>query len=255
MLISERHAKIEELLMKRGFVRVEELVDALKVSDMTIRRDLEKCQQTGILRRCHGGATLVRANLQEVNYEDRSVDGIECKRQLASICLKYIENCASVYLDAGTTSYELAQLIKDYENLTVVTNDIRIAHSLLDTKLELILIGGGIQKSTGSIFGQMAEEMLSGMHLDVAFLGASAINEKLEVMSPTLSKAFFKRRVTEQSGFCYLVVDDSKFYHNALYKTNHLADYTGVITNFEFNQWELEEINKNKINVIPMEES
>lgn len=253
MLANERYSKIHMFLMEHGFAKVEDLAAFLNVSSMTIRRDLEKCQQEGMLQRCHGGAILVGVSQQEVSFDDKSAEKSEVKKQIARICTELVKEGMSVFLDAGTTTYEIAQLIRMIPRLTIVTNDIRIAYSLLNSGVELLLVGGSVQKSTGSVIGQIADSILSQMHLDIAFLGVNSINEQLDVMTPTIAKAYFKRQILQSADIGYLVADDSKFHRNALYRVNSLGDYAGIITNYGFEQWEEDIIRKKKINVIPVQ--
>ena len=250
MLASERYAKINAILKERGFAKVEELSGMLNVSDMTIRRDLEKCQKAGMLQRCHGGAVLVGISQQELSFDDKSIEKTEIKKQIAQVCATLVKEGMTVFLDSGTTCYEIAQMIRTVSRITIITNDIRIGHSLLNSSTQLLLIGGAVQTSTGSIIGQMANSMLSQMHTDIAFLGANSINEKLDVTTPTIEKAFFKRQARVCASVSYLVADDSKFHRNALHKVNNLGEYAGVITNYNFKGWEESIVKKNKINVI-----
>jgi len=250
MLPEERYARIVAILKESGFVKVEELATYLGVSDMTIRRDLEKCQEAGLLRRCHGGAVLDGANQQEIKFEDKSSENSEVKKRLAQACSAFVAEGMTVFLDAGTTAYEIAQRIRTIPRLTIVTNDIRILYSLLGNGNELLMIGGSVQKSTGSVIGQLADQMIRQLSFDVAFIGANSINDKMEVMTPTVEKAFCKRLVVKRSTSSYLAVDHSKFHRKALHYVNSLSEYTGIVTDSRFTAKEHELIRRKKITII-----
>lgn len=252
MLAEERYTRVIAILRERGFAKVEELAKHLDVSDMTIRRDLEKCQEAGLLQRCHGGAILVGVNQKEVSFEDKSSKNSEVKKQIAQSCTGFVVEGMSVFLDAGTTTFEIAQKLRAIPRLTVVTNDIRISYALLGSGLKLLLLGGCVQKSTGSVIGQLAEQMIQQLSFDVAFLGANAINEQFEVMTPTIDKVFYKRSVLKNSASSYLAVDHSKFYRRALHRINCLSEYSGVVTDRCFNAEEQELIGRKEINIVSL---
>jgi len=246
MFAEERLLKIIELISETGSVQVEELARVLDVSLMTIRRDLEKLKQEGRIDRCHGGAIIKR----EVPYiEKRTLETSE-KQKIAEKCVEFIKKGNAIYLDAGTTTYEIAKLIKDISALTVITNDIEIAKLLLTTNINVIICGGTIQKSTGSMVGALANQMMEDMRIDIAFLGAMSIDDQYNVLTPTLDKAVMKRTICKNAKQKYLVVDSSKFGKQALIKINHLSDYTAVITNKKFNLEEDKKIKGMRITVV-----
>lgn len=238
MLAAERQAKIVELTMRRGSVQVEELANELNVSAMTIRRDLVKLEEEKKLERCHGGAVA----RQEEPYAKKQISHRSEKEKLARRCLQFIKEGDTIFLDAGTTTYEIAQLIKDRRALSVVTNDLEIAQLLKDSEVELFVCGGKVQKSTGSMFERYATQMLEDFRFDVGFFGAACINEAYEVMTPTREKMWLKRHTPMHCEQSYLVVDASKFGKQAMTKINHLGNYDGIITDKIFTQKEMERL-------------
>ena len=113
MLAAERQAKIAELIRVQGSVQVDDLAHDLKVSTMTIRRDLEKLQEDNILERCHGGAVAK----QEVTYADKSTSHMQDKVRLAARCAPLVSAGDNIYLDAGTTTYEIAKAIQNVPDI------------------------------------------------------------------------------------------------------------------------------------------
>lgn len=238
MLAAERQSRIVELIQEQGSVQVEELADKLKVSPMTIRRDLVKLQEENQIERCHGGAVAK----QEVDYADKRISHKNEKKKIAKACVSYIKEGNTIFLDAGTTTYEIADLIKDIPDIMVVTNDLEIANLLKQGSVDLILCGGVVQKSTGSTLGYYATQMIADFQFDVGFFGAASINDKFQVMTPTVDKAFLKRETRKQCRFAYLAVDSSKFHRQSMTKINDLGDYTAVITNEKFTVEEKEKL-------------
>lgn len=231
MLMAERQLRILNMIQHNGSVQVDELAAELQVSTMTIRRDLEKLQQEGVIERCHGGAV----SKTEVSYADKRAVNHEEKEKIAAKAAEFIREGDAVYLDAGTTTYEIARRIMHLE-LTVVTNDLEIALLMKNSKAELILCGGYVQKSTGSTYGYYATQMMGDFRFDIGFFGAAAINEEFQVLTPTTDKAFLKRLLVKQSQQSFLTVDGSKFSRQGINRINSLADYTAVITDYDFNE-------------------
>ena len=234
MLAAERREKITELLDKNGSVQVEDLARESEVSTMTIRRDLLKLQENGKIERCYGGAVAK----QEITYVDKQTSNHKEKAAIAERCAEYVMPGNTVFLDAGTTTYEIAKRIMDVPDILVVTNDLEIAQLLKNSSVELYICGGYIQKSTGSMFGHYAMQMLEDFKFDIGFFGAASINNVFEVMTPTIAKKWLKRKTTNQCGKSYLAVDSSKFGRQAMAKINCLSDYSAVVTGRTFTQKE-----------------
>ena len=246
MLIAERQLKILNLIRDSGSMQVEDLAQKLAVSPMTIRRDLEKLGKDGLVQRCHGGAV----SKMEINYAEKSVQNRDQKEKIARKCMEFIQAGTTVYLDAGTTVFEVARRMVDLENMTVVTNDLEIARLMKSSKAELILCGGYVQKSTGSTFGYYATQMMKDFRFDAGFFGAAVINEEFQVMTPTIDKAFLKRQVAEQCQQSFLLVDDSKFNRQGMNRINCLVDYTGIITDHKFKESEHIQLEKTGARII-----
>lgn len=246
MLAAERQNRIMELIQRRGGVHVEELAEDLKVSTMTIRRDLVKLQAENKLERCHGGAVAK----QEVIYADKQTSYIDEKRRIARVASTYVHEGDTIFLDAGTTTYEIAQRISDKDSILIVTNDLEIARVLHESPVEVYICGGKIQKSTGSMFDVYATQMLRDFRFDIGFFGAACINGKYEVMTPTREKMWIKRMTPEQCESAYLVADSSKFGRQGLSYINDLKDYTGIITDKEFTEAEQRKMKAMQIKMI-----
>ncbi|CBK75829.1 Transcriptional regulators of sugar metabolism [Butyrivibrio fibrisolvens 16/4] len=236
MLASERQNYILEELKKNGGagVSVEELAEALDVSLMTIRRDLQKMSEAGQLERCHGGAIMKN----EVAYIEKATSRSDEKNAIAEKAASLINDGDCVFLDAGTTTFKMLKYLENRQQLTIVTNDLEIGYQAYKMNFDVIMCGGKIQKSTACMFGMMTNDAIRQIKFDYAFLGAASIDERLDVLTPTEAKAVYKRLVVENSNYSYLLVDSSKFNKRAIMRINNLSDYTGVITTYKFDKEE-----------------
>lgn len=246
MFIAERQTKILEMIQKEGSVQVESLAKDLEVSPMTIRRDLRRLKEEGVIERCHGGAVLK----QEITYADKQVSNKEIKEQIAAKSVERIKDNYVVFLDAGTTTYEIAKRITSLQGILVVTNDLEIAQFLKNTDVELMVCGGVVQKSTGSMYGYYATQMMETLQFDVGFFGAASIDSQYQILTPTIDKVFLKKLLLKNCKESYLVVDDSKFYRKALNKVADLKDYSGIITNHKFRANDMVMFQKSGLEII-----
>ena len=246
MLAAKRQSRIVELIQKQGSVEVEILAKELSVSPMTIRRDLVKLQDENRVERCHGGAVAK----QEVTYADKQVSHKAEKKRLAKRCVQLVRQGDSIFLDAGTTTFEIARLLADIPDIMVVTNDLEIAQVLKCAKGKLVVCGGVVQKTTGSMLGYYATKMLEDFRFDIGFFGAASIDDDFQVMTPTIDKAFLKKEAVKRCLRSYLVVDESKFGRQSVTKINHLKDYEATVTTRIFSESENEKLEQEKIKII-----
>lgn len=226
-----RKEEIVRLVAAGGRVPVQRLAELLQVSPMTIRRDLAELEDRGALTRVHGAAVLGR----EEGYERKAIDHVGEKRAIAAAAASLVKPGDTVFLDAGTTTFEIARLLLDVLGLTVVTDDIKIAFVLSQcSQADVMCCGGLIQPETGSVVGMFANQMLGYVQFDCAFLGVASISADFNVLTPTMEKVTLKRTVLANAERGYLVADASKFNRKALMKVNGLAAYTEVITTRSF---------------------
>jgi len=252
MLAEERLTQIYNSILKEKAVKIDELAQLHNVTPMTIRRDLDKLTEMHKdVRRCHGGAILSVEVDTEEEFENKININVNEKIQLAEKAFSLIRDHDTVYLDAGTTTLELAKLITESDlTLNVMTNDIEISRVLKNSKGEVLLTGGVMQKSTGCLVGSFAEEVISKIRFKIAFMGATAINENYDVLTPSIEKRTMKPLVIRNSSKSYMLVDSDKFDKSSTYMIYNLTDFTGVITTKKFEQEELKKIEQMGIELI-----
>lgn len=246
MLEHKRRKDILNTIRKNEFATVEKLSKDLGVSAMTIRRDLSYLSENGFVERCRGGATLK----METPYKDKKIHNAKAKIKIAERAASFVKSGDSVFLDAGTTTFQIAKLLSERDDLTFVTIDIEIAHFLRNSKSRVIVCGGEIQKSTNAIMGYFANNMLNQIRLDIAFIGVACIDSSFSLFTPTSIKAELKNIILDNSSSAYVVADSSKFNKSALVKINNLSNYSGLITDYSLSEKEQQYTNNQKINVI-----
>lgn len=244
MLSSDRFQFIVKYLEEKKSVTRKELVDLLKVTPMTIGRDLKKLEEKGYLICTYGGAILPNSLVEEKKYSRKKEENSEVKKLIAKKALSQIHSNMTIILDAGTTTYELACFISKapIKNLRVITNDLYIALELYQKEnIHVLLLGGEILSETGATATIFSVEQIENYNADVAFLGISSITDTFDVTVPTEVKAILKRTMMKISEKSILLVDDSKFGKKKLYKVANLKNFTHIITNHCFTKKELQQ--------------
>jgi DeoR/GlpR family transcriptional regulator of sugar metabolism len=209
-LAPERWESLRALIRERGVIRVEDLCRELGVSPATVRRDLDQLEGNGAIRRVHGGAVSVESRLEEPLFDDKTSIAAREKRRIAEAALAFIEPDDTIYLDGGSTVLELARLLRERTNLTVVTNSLRAAHELAGRGPRLMLIGGELRRLSQTLVGPLTRLMLSELHLDKAFMGTIgfALEQGLTTTDP--SEAFTKEIVMGQARQVLVLADSAK---------------------------------------------
>lgn len=253
MLAIDRKNKIIEILQKEKIVKVERLSEIFGVSDMTVRRDLEKCEKEGLVHRCHGGAVLKSDISHEIMYADKKVYNLESKDMIAQYCAGLVKPGNTLYLDAGTTLLRLAMRLVNVPDLTVVTNDLAIASLLSESQVNIIMLGGVVTNSLRCVHGPTAERMLRDLRIEITFAGGQSVNEDFDLFATTEPKVYFRRILLEQSNRAYLLVDRTKFYRHSLHRVHNLSEYTAVITDKRIIDTEQRYLEERGINLISLD--
>lgn len=231
MFENTRQMEIIELLKEQNSISVIELAKIFSVSKMTIRRDLEKLQSLKLIQRTHGGAFINKTLTRELSYHEKTLANSKVKACISQAVLKYINTKCTLFLDAGTTTYEIAKGIT-HNDLTIITNDIRIASLLMLTENKVIFLGGVIDKETGSTTDMFANNLAKEFSIDVAIIGTSSIDDELYLCTPDPQRQYLKQNLIKLARKTILVTDEQKFYSNSLYRIVHMNDFDIVVTDY-----------------------
>jgi len=228
----ERRAKIVELLQKSGKVTVAELARILKVSQVTIRKDLDLLEQDGELLRTHGGAILPAHSKSEWNFIRKIHQMENEKRAIAAKAVTFIEDGDTVIVDSSSTNYYLALEIakRDWKHLTVVTNNVFIAEKLMEGHVDVLVLGGVVRENSLSLVGPWAMRFLEEIHVDKAFLGTTGVSKEKGFMTPNLVEAEVKRQMVKSSNKVIIVTDWTKFKRQAFASFALIEEVDMVIT-------------------------
>jgi DeoR/GlpR family transcriptional regulator of sugar metabolism len=232
MLPDERQFRIVEIVNRNGAVEVARLAEELGVSLVTIRRDLDRLADAGLLVRSHGGAVSVRqaSTAFDPPYEVKRQVRLAEKRAIGEAAADLVEDGETIVLDSGSTTYQIVPHLSRRRDLTIVTNDLVIALELSrTTSHHIVMLGGAVRTGIFSTWGPHTEQMMAELSVNKAFLAADAVSPARGVMNAILEEVPVKRMMLH-AGHRILVVDHSKFLKTALAKVCNLDELDLVLT-------------------------
>lgn len=235
MLKEERLLKILKELKEKGIVKVNDIKEKLKVSDMTVRRDLKDLEAQGKLIRIHGGAQSVeKETIKELSNSEKQTVHIEEKEKIAIKAASLVEDGDTIFIGPGTTLEALAKEIID-KHIRVVTNSLHIFDILKDSTLvDLVLLGGEYRSVTGAFVGSITQQCFEHLSFSKSFISANGIVNN-QVSTYNESEGIIQSLAFDNSVEKYLLVDHSKFEKFDFYTFYPLKKIHSIITDSHIN--------------------
>ncbi|KGP72013.1 DeoR/GlpR family DNA-binding transcription regulator [Pontibacillus yanchengensis] len=231
MLTPQRQQLILDLLHDQQTVKLHEFVQATNASESTIRRDLQQLEEKNLLKRVHGGASILHQKREELSIPEKSTKNLQQKKQIAMLAASFIRDGDCVFLDAGTTTYEMIPYMKD-KHLTVVTNGLSLIDALIDHNIEAYVTGGFVKHKTRALIGSGATSGLTNYRFDKSFLGVNGIHPFYGYTTPDPEEAVVKSTALAYSQEAFILGDSSKLNEVTFSKVADL-DMAQLITNEE----------------------
>ena len=230
MIAYERRKFILQTLSSKGVVSLKELALKLDTSEITIRRDIEKLEAEGKLRRVQGGAaSLEEAEEAELTMKQRLPIRMDVKSRIAAFAASRVQNGETVFLDAGTTMIPLAMELMN-RNVTIVTYSTMFIGQMVNPTARIILIGGEYLPYYEMNVGMIAQDQVKQFYFDKAFLGCSGVDlDRRMVCSTEMKSLEMKRLAMQQAQRCFLVLDSSKFSARGFMRLCETSDFEELI--------------------------
>ncbi len=233
MFAIERIRIIKNYLIKDNKVSVAKLSELLNVTEVTIRRDLEKLEKEGFLKRTHGGAVLHTPS--DEFMADEALDETSLPyNEIADTAYHIIEDSCSVMLTSGPINVLLSKLLTSKSNLTVVTNDLDIASSLSSSKENsIICLGGDLEDR--ALYGQMTSDNLRNFSFDHAFIEVDGFTPSMGFSVSSMKKATLVQQVAKLADSVTIICPSSNFGFNSLYRAGKPSIAHRVLTDSNVN--------------------
>jgi DeoR family transcriptional regulator of aga operon len=214
----ERRKYIINEISTQGQVFVHDLSERFKVSEVTIRNDLEQLERKNVLIRARGGAIKFEGNMaRERELSDKDKLHYEEKSRIGKKAASLIKSGDTIIIDSGTTTMEVARNIPDNSEITVISNALNIVNQLTSRQgINLIMLGGYFRKTSHSLVGFLAEKNLQNFFVDKVFLGVDGFDVQYGAFTPNLEEAHLNQIMIKNAKEVILVADSSKFARKSL---------------------------------------
>ena len=231
MNLAERHQFLLNRIQKDQYINVVKLCKELKVSSVTIRKDLKLLEEKNLLFRTHGGATVNNPyTIDRPVNEKEKLQSAE-KNKIGLAAAKLLKENDSVVIASGTTLLYFAKNIPAGLNLNVVTSALNIALELLrEPSIEVMQLGGILRKSSSSVTGTYAEQVLQDFYFNTLFLGVDGIDLDYGLTTTNVMEAHLNRKMISVSQKTIVLADSTKFGKRGFGKICGLEDIDHVIT-------------------------
>jgi DeoR/GlpR family transcriptional regulator of sugar metabolism len=212
-----------------GQVAVKGLAAAQEVSEATIRRDLRILADSGQIELVYGGATLPRVS--DFSFRSKATRNIEAKRIIGRLAAGLVGDNEQIYLDSGTSCFEMCRHLKRRRGLCVIINSARLAVELSShSDISTVMLGGHYRPERMDTVGPLATSTIDQLRGYRAFIGADGLHLEFGVTASDIESAYLHNQVIRNAREMVLLVDHTKFLIPSLYKIAEMEAISRVVT-------------------------
>ena len=231
MLKEERYDRILSILEKEQYISASKLSEMLYVSLPTIRRDLAELGRRNQIIRSHGGAKVIQQEHVVAPLDFRkTVNAVE-KRALCRRAASMVQDYDIIFIDASTTTLQMADFLSEKKGIIVITNGIPLATQLIQKGIKTYCTGGEIFENSLAHFGSFAEEFIQRFNIDILFFSCHGVNEKGMLTDPSLPETQIRKVAINQSKKTVFLCDETKFSRSTPYNLVPVQTVDYIITN------------------------
>jgi DeoR/GlpR family transcriptional regulator of sugar metabolism len=248
----ERRKAILELIVQDGRAVVAQLSEKFSVTEETVRRDLEELERRGLILRTHGGAVSIDEALPDLSAEVRETVNSAGKKAIAKQAAKSIKQGDTLFFDASTSVYFLANEIKEMTNITIITNSLRIINLLSANEgIKLICVGGELSDNNKSFTSSSTQNYIrNNLFADKCFISCAAVTAKGELLESREEEAAVKKAMAESSKNLFLLCDKTKLGRARLYKIRALQSTDTLFTDVDKTNHTINELKEIGLKII-----
>lgn len=251
--MSQRHAHILKLLKAEESVKVADLADMLKVSLVTIRKDLKMLEEKNLLFRTHGFIAKTDPYPKEINVNEKEELFKDEKLRIGKAAAQMVNTNNAILIASGTTVLQMAHALDTSErnNLTVVTSAMNVAMALRGKpNIEILQLGGIVRNSSTSVVGPYAESMLHGLAFSTLFLGVDGLDAEYGCSTSNVLEAKLNYEMIKVAQKTVVLTDSSKFGKRGFGRICGLSDIDQIITDKNISQQSIKKIEAAGIELI-----
>jgi DeoR family transcriptional regulator, glycerol-3-phosphate regulon repressor len=217
MIPNPRQAQLLDAVRAQGSLSVEALASRFGVTLQTVRRDVQRLSEAGLLARFHGGVRVPSSTTENIAYRQRQTLHASAKQRIAQAVAAAVPEGSSMFVNIGTTTEAVARALLQHRGLRVITNNLNVATILSDNaQCELIVAGGAVRARDHGIVGEATVEFIRQFKVDIGLIGISGIEADGTLRDYDYREVNVARAIIAQSREVWLVADRSKFNRPAM---------------------------------------
>lgn len=231
MNTNPRQILLLEELRTRKSATVEQLAETLGVTLQTVRRDVQRLAEQGLLSRFHGGVRLPSSTVENIAHNQRESLNSAGKTRIARAVAQAVPNHCSLILNIGTTTEAIAKALLRHQGLRVITNNLNVAAILCaNPDCEVIVAGGVVRTRDRGIVGEAAVDFIRQFRVDIAIIGISGIEDDGTLRDFDYREVKVAQTIVEHAREVWLAADHSKFNRPAMVQLASLDQIDRLFT-------------------------
>lgn len=226
-----RQLTLLAVVQSQGSVTVEQLADTLGVTLQTVRRDVQKLADEGLIARFHGGVRVPSSTIENIAHQQRERLNADGKTRIARAVAAAVPNNCSLILNIGTTTEAVARALLSHSGLQVITNNLNVATILsANPHCEVIVVGGVVRGRDRGIVGEAAVDFIRQFKVDIAVIGISAIEADGSLRDFDFREVKVSQTILSHAREVWLAADISKFNRPAMVEVGRLSQIDRLFT-------------------------
>lgn len=219
------------VVRSQGSVTVEALADKLGVTLQTVRRDVQRLADEGLLARFHGGVRVPSSTTENLEYQQRETLNASNKELIARAIAAHVPNNCALILNIGTTTEAVARALRLHNGLRVITNNLNVAAILSgNPNCEVIVAGGVVRSRDRGIVGETTVDFIRQFKVDIAVIGISGIEADGSLRDYDYREVKVAQAIIAHSREVWLAADTSKFNRPAMVELATLSQIDRLFT-------------------------
>lgn len=248
-----RMRDMEEYIIERDFVSLDELCEIFERSKNTIRRDVTELVQSGIVEKVYGGVRAAKPPSDIIlSFTQRNIKRFAEKQIIGALAAEFVEDNDVIFIDAGTTTLTMLPHISERNGVTVLTNNLHAISRCMDyANINTILFGGQLDTETASFTSHFCSmDNLQSFNINKAFMAGAGVSIEKGITNISLGEMEIKQRIVQKSDKCFLMADSTKFNHSALLTYAPLETFRYVITDKQPSEEYLDFFSQHKMQLV-----
>lgn len=237
MFKTERMDSILEILREKRHATVDYLAQHVYASKVTIRRDLKKMEDLGLVIRSYGGVTLMDTENKYVPLVIREQDKSSAKNKIARQAVSLISEGDTIIMDGSSTVLRMAKYLREEQNITVITNSLRLASLLCEKKINVYCTGGLLVHGAFVCIGSFSENIIESITADLMFFSSQGLSSDAKISDFSENETQQRRLMLRHARKKYFLCDSSKLGKSFLFTVCHASEIDSIICDIDAVEW------------------